>query len=400
MFSWNAIWERRLNREALSALSAGKQGRDHPAAESPFRPDLSAQKEYRVLCFPTVNADTVSVESPSAVRISLAGLKKVTIAFTLLVTTVTFGTAGYHLVEKMSWFDGLYMTVITISSVGFQEVVPLSSAGRIITIIIIVTGIAIAGYAVSSAVRMIIEGELQKSFGRRKVEKQISNLNGHYIVCGYGRIGKLIVRELEINNRAFVIIENDPEEVKELRDGEYLHIPLDATADESLVLAGIHRARAIVPVVRSDSDNVFITLTARGLNPDIFILARASEEKNEVKLRRAGATRVVSPYMIGGRRMAQVLIKPTVVDFIDIAIMENNLGLQMEETIIKAGSHLIGKNLIESNLRKDYGVIIVLIKKANGQMIFNPGPAEIIGERDVLVVMGKTEDMIRMSEII
>ena len=327
-------------------------------------------------------------------------MKKVRNAFILLIITVAFGTTGYHMVEKMSVFDSFYMTIITISTVGFQEVFPLSTSGRILTMVIIGTGITIAGYAVSTLMRMVIEGELRKSFGRRKVEKQIAQLNGHYIVCGYGRIGKLIIRELASHNKKFVVIENGPEAMEQLNREQYLFLPLDATADDSLIKAGIQRAKAIVTVVRSDSDNVFITLTARGLNPDIFILARASEEKNEVKLKRAGASRVVSPYMIGGKRMAQVLIKPTVVDFIDIAIMENNLGLQMEETIIKPGSNLIGKNLIESNLRKDFGVIIVLIKKANGEMIFNPRPVEVIGERDVLVVMGKTEDMIRMSEVV
>lgn len=312
--------------------------------------------------------------------------------------TILFGTAAYHFIEHIPVFDSFYMTIITISTVGFQEIVPLTMKGRIITLIIIVTGIAIAGYAVGTLVGMIVEGELQKSLGRKKVEKQISRLSDHYIICGFGRIGRLIVQELDSYGKKFVVIENDQEVIEELRDHQIPYLPMDATVDDALITAGINRARAIVSVVRSDSDNVFITLTARGLNPEIFILSRASEEKNEVKLKRAGATRVVSPYMIGGRRMAQVLIKPTVVDFIDIAIMENNLGLQMEEARIRHGSKLIGKNLIESNLRKNYGVIIVLIKKSNGDMIFNPMPGEVLGESDVLVVMGKTEDLKKMQQ--
>jgi voltage-gated potassium channel len=197
-----------------------------------------------------------------------------------------------------------------------------------------------------------------------------------------------------------VILENDDKVYEELEYDKNISLPLDATLDNSLIRAGIKKAKAIVITVKSDSDNVFITLTARELNPDIFILARASEEKNEIKLKRAGATRILSPYLIGGKRMAQILIKPTVVDFIDIATLENNLELQMEESVVSSGSPLTGKNLIQSNLRRDYGVIIVLIKKHSGEMIFNPLPTEILEERDVLVMMGKKEDMLRLQTYI
>ncbi|PKL36218.1 MAG: potassium channel protein [Spirochaetae bacterium HGW-Spirochaetae-1] len=327
-------------------------------------------------------------------------MRKLRIALTLLGATIAIGTMGYHVIEGMTVFEAFYMTIITISSVGFQEVRPLTVAGRIITIFVIVTGITIAGYTLGTILRMFIEGELRKTFGRRKVEKKIAELTNHYIICGYGRIGKLIVKELDARNMDHIVIENDAQSIEELEVDGYLYLPMDATADETLVKAGIQRAKAIVTAVKSDSDNVFITLTARGLNPNIFILARSSEEKNEMKLRRAGASRVVSPYLIGGKRMAQVLIKPTVVDFIDIAIMESHLGLQMEEAVVRPGSHLVGKNLVQSNLRKDYGVIIVLIKKHSGEMIFNPLPVEVLEENDVIVMMGKTEDMVRMTEVI
>jgi len=326
-------------------------------------------------------------------------LRRLKIAFTLLIATFIFGIIGYHVVEDMSFFDAFYMTIITISTVGFQEVKVLSPAGRIITVIIISTGITIGAYSISTLLRMLIEGELRKTLGRRKVEKQIAKLKSHFIICGYGRIGKIICRELKENRIDFVIIDNMPELTESLEDEGALYLPMDATSDETLVLAGIERASGIVPALGSDAENIFITLTARGINPDIFILARASEEKNEIKLKRAGASRVVSPYLIGGKRMAQVIIRPTVVDFIDIAVMEGSLGLLMEETTIKPDSDLIGKNLIESNLRKDYGVIIVLIKKWNGKMIFNPQPNEILESRDVLVVLGKKDDMKRMNGV-
>jgi voltage-gated potassium channel len=175
---------------------------------------------------------------------------------------------------------------------------------------------------------------------------------------------------------------------------------MDATSEEALLAAGIENARGIVPAVRSDANNVFITLTAKGLHPQIFVLSRASDEKNEAKLKRAGAQRVVSPHLIGGRRMAQVLKRPTVVDFIDIAMMESHLGLMMEEATIGPNSHLIGKTLIESQLRQDFGVIIVAIKKPTDEMIFNPMPLERLEDGDVIVVMGKKQDLQRMTEVL
>jgi voltage-gated potassium channel len=325
-------------------------------------------------------------------------LKKLRISFMLLLGAIISGVLGFHFIEGMPYFDALYMTVITISTVGFQEVRPLSVPGRAFTMLLISTGIMLGAYTIGTFVRMLIEGELSKTFGRKKVKKKISKLINHFIICGYGRIGSLVCKELMVHKMNFVVIENNPSAIERLESAKVLYLPNDATAEETLVEAGIMRARGIVTAVGSDSDNVFITLTAKGLKPDIFVLARASDEKDEIKLKRAGATRVVSPYLIGGKRMAQVLVKPTVVDFIDIAVMESDFGLQMEEFMIKQGSRLVGKNLIESNLRKDFGIIIVLIKKHAGKLIFNPQPSEVLEADDTLVVLGKIEDMKRMNE--
>ena len=327
-------------------------------------------------------------------------MRNVRLSFTLLFLVIAFGVFGYHVIEGMPYFDALYMTVITISTVGFQEVHPLSTGGRIITMIIISGGITIGAYTIGTLLRMFIEGELSKTFGRRKVEKKISELREHFIICGYGRIGSLVSKELRDHKKDFVVIENNPSAIERMEINKILYLDQDATVEDVLIQAGIMHARGIVPAVGSDADNVFITLTARGLRPDIFILARASDEKDEIKLKRAGANRVVSPYLIGGKRMAQVLIRPTVVDFIDIAVMESNLGLQMEECRIKPTSHLVGKNLIESNLRRDFGVIIVLIKKYAGEMIFNPQPSEVLEANDTLVVLGRVQDVVRMNEVI
>lgn len=326
--------------------------------------------------------------------------KKLWLSFVMLTSIIAFGTLGYYLLEDMTLFESFYMTIITISTVGFSEIAPLSPESRAITIVVIVLGISVGTYTIGIFVRVFVEGELLRFFGRRKVQKIISDLNNHYIICGFGRIGRIICEELHSDNMPFIVIDQNPATVEDTESLKYLYLNMDATSEDALIKAGIMKARGLVTAVSSDADNVFITLTAKGLRPDIFILARASEGKNEDKLIRSGATRVVTPYHIGGRRMAQVLKRPTVVDFIDIATMGNQLGLMMEEVTIKENSRFVGKNLIDSYIRRDFGVIIVAIKKPTGDMIFNPMPSEKLEARDVLVVIGKREDLKRMNDVL
>jgi voltage-gated potassium channel len=332
--------------------------------------------------------------------LSVMNLKKLRLSILLLLGTVSFGTFSYHIVEGMPVFDSFYMTIITISTVGFSEIKPLSVYGRIITVLLISTGITTGAYTIGNLLRLLIEGEMTKSFGRRKLEKQIANLRDHYIICGYGRIGGLICRELAAHGIEFVVIENSDEAVEKLEKDRLLYIPMDATSEEALYKAGIMQAKGIVPAVQSDADNVYITLTAKGIRPDIFVLSRASDEKAEEKLKRAGASRVVLPYLIGGKRMAQVLIRPTVVDFVDIALMDKHLGLVMEEARIRDNSPFIGRTLVESQLRHDFGVVIVAIRKSSGEMIFNPTSQEKLDRGDILVVLGKKEDLLRMNRVL
>jgi voltage-gated potassium channel len=327
-------------------------------------------------------------------------VKKLYISQLLLMSVIAFGTLGYHYFEDMLFFDAFYQTIITITTVGFSEIKPLSTGGRTITMFIIVTGIGTMTYSLGQLVGILVEGELGKFFGRKKLAKQIADLKDHFIVCGFGRIGKIICEELQADKIDFVIIEEDLSVVEELERKEMLFILMNATSDEALMEAGIMKARGLVTAVSSDADNVFITLTAKGFRPDIFILARSSDEKNESKLIRAGASHVVSPYLIGGRRMAQVLKRPTVVDFIDIATMGNKMGLMIEEATLGRTSDLIGQTIIESNLRQNYGVIIVAIKKQQGEMLFNPLPSEKLEQGDVIVVIGKKDEMVRMRHIL
>jgi len=237
--------------------------------------------------------------------------------------TCTSGVLAYHFIEGMSYSDAIFMTAITVSTVGFGEVQPLSGYGRIITILIILFGITIAGYTLGTFVRMLVEGEISARFGRKKVEKRISGLKNHFIVCGFGRIGKLITKELLKNNEKVIVLDNDPKRIPELEAMSAMYMLLDASDENTLLKAGIMKAKGLVTAVMSDADNVFITLTARMLHPDIYIMSRASDSKNEKKLLSAGANTVVSPYLIGGQRMAQMLVRPTVVDFIDIATMDD-----------------------------------------------------------------------------
>ncbi|MDM8525657.1 potassium channel protein [Desulfococcaceae bacterium HSG8] len=326
--------------------------------------------------------------------------KKLHLSFAILFGILAVGTIGYYFVENMSFFDAFYMTIITISTVGFSEIKPLSPYGRFITIIVISASISIGAYSTGVIVRVFIEGELKKSFGRRRVEKLISKLKDHFIICGFGRIGRIICEELYADNIDLVVIEQESAEVERVENEGFFCLQMDATSGEALIKAGIMNARGLVTSVNSDANNVFIILTAKELRPDIFILSRASDMKHEGQLKRAGANRVVSPYLIGGRRMAQILKRPTVVDFIDVATIDSQLGLMMEEAKLGPGSPFIGKNLIESNLRKDFGVIIVAIKKLSGDMIFNPIPSEKLEGGDVIVVLGKRDDLRRMNEII
>jgi len=326
--------------------------------------------------------------------------RKLRYSLMMLAALVAFGTIGYYFFEHMPIFDAFYMTIITISTVGFSEIVPLTKVGRSITVVIIILGISVGTYTVGIIVQWLVGGELQKIFGRRKLQKQIADLKNHFIVCGFGRIGHIICKELFEDGIKFVVIEQDSAVTEELISLKYLCLEMDATSEDALLAGGIMNARGLVTAVNSDANNVFITLTAKGLRPDIFVLARSSEERNEEKLIKAGATRVVSPYLIGARRMAHVLKRPTVVDFLDIATMGNHLGLIMEEAEVAQKSGFIGKNLIESRLRQEFGVIIVAIKKASGQMVFNPAPSEKLEAGDVIVVIGQKEDLKRMREVL
>lgn len=305
----------------------------------------------------------------------------------LIAFIIAFGIAGYMGIEGWNFLDSLYMTIITLSTVGYKEVGELSSGGRLFTIILIISGVGTMLYALSAGAKSLLEGEIQGIFGRRRLEKKIKELRDHYIICGYGRMGKIICKELKGRHMKFTIIEKQPDILKEEED--ILLFEGDATKDEMLKKVGIERAKGLVSVLPTDAENLYVVLSARVLNPDLFIVARAGEEGSEQKLLRAGADRVISPYHIGGLRMAQTIIKPAVVDFIEFATKTGNIDLQMEEIPIQEGSHLIGLTLDECGIGKELGIIIVAIKRSTGDMKFNPTFRSTVKAGDTLIALGE-----------
>jgi voltage-gated potassium channel len=313
--------------------------------------------------------------------------KKLLQVLALVAFLIAAGTIGYVVIEGWRWLDAVYMTVTTITTVGYREIHPLSKGGMIFTIFLIVGGVGTMLYALSAGAKVILEGELKESFWRRTLEKKIKELSGHYIICGYGRMGKIIARELKGEGVRFLVIEKNPAPGEERED--ILVLTGDATRDTILRSAGIEKARGLISVLPSDAENLFTVLSARGLNPDLLIVARAVEEDAEQKLLRAGATKVISPYHIGGLRMAHTVLKPTVVDFIEFATKSGNIELQMEEIPIHEGSQLIGLTLEACGMGRDLGVIIVAIKQAMGDTRFNPTYRSTVRAGDTLIALGE-----------
>ena len=317
-------------------------------------------------------------------------MKKILTGAFILVIILVYGTSGYMFIEKMNFTDAVYMTVISITTVGFSEVNPLSTTGKYFTVVLVFGGVGFFLYMVSLITETMVAGGLHTFLGRKQMEKKLNALKDHYIVCGFGRIGKVISKILHENHRPFLIIENNPEEISVINELGYLVLEGDSTNDDMLKRAHVLDAKALIAVTSSDADNVYVILSAKGLKPDIYILARSSGKKGaETKLLRAGANKVFSPYEIGARRMAQSLMRPTVIDFIDLTVHEGELGLRLEELQVSDKATFVNKTLMDSGIRSEHDLIVVAIKRQKGEMLFNPNPNTEILTGDILVVLGE-----------
>jgi voltage-gated potassium channel len=315
------------------------------------------------------------------------------LAALLFVAISVVGVLGYRLVEGFTWLEACYMTAITLSTVGFHEVRPLSAGGQLFTMALLAGGLGVVFYTVVTVAERVVEGEFQQFFGRRRMQRRIEALTSHYIVCGFGRIGEVICRELRAKPVPFVVIDQQEERVRLAEAAQYPVLQGDATVDQTLLAAGILHAKGLFAALTTDADNVFITLTAKELNPALFVVARAETERSERTLLRSGAEKVISPYAMGGHRMAQAALRPAVVDIIELATHHSSLELQLEEVSILPTSPYAGVALRDSGFWAQPGVIVVAIKRATGTMLFHPGPAERLEAGDSIIALAEASQL-------
>src|SRR6266568_2290168 len=329
---------------------------------------------------------------------SLLGRFRIRDAVIAVVIAITMGTLGFHLIEGWSILDSLYVTAQTVTTVGFGDVTPKSIQGRIFATVFMLLGVGVVLYALTSAVQSIVQSELVAAFGQRRRSRKMSKLRNHFIICGAGRVGSHLVRDLQQTGEIFIVIERDPQRVAELTDQGVVVLVRDATLEESLREAGVEYARGLAACLPDDADNVYVVLSARDLNAKLHIVARAAEEQAEVKLVRAGANRVVAPTIIGGHRMATALIKPAVADFID-SITASQLELAFEQVEVDLASTIAGRKLRDTNIRSELDIVIVSIRRVDGQMLFNPSGETAIEGGDMLIAIGHPESLIKLNAL-
>ncbi len=318
----------------------------------------------------------------------------------LTIVILTFGTTGYMIIEGWSIFDAVYMTVITISTVGYGEVHKISRIGQIFTVFLVFAGVGFCIYVAGSVVQFMVEGQIRIILGRRRLDKKIGRLKNHYIICGYGRIGNVLCKNIARKPVDLVVVEKNQDISHIMDEDGVLYIIGDAADEATLIRAGIKRAKSLIAVLGTDIDNVFLVLTARQLNPDLYIIARASHKKAQSKLRAAGANKVESPYEIGAISMAQRILRPTVTNFLDQAFDYKRKDIHMEEMFVSASSNLVNVMLKDSGIRQNYNLIIIAIKKSDGSMLFNPSFESVIKAGDTLIAVGENANLQKLGQIL
>ncbi len=329
-------------------------------------------------------------------KVEVKSLRRIYSAIIVLILVIVLSTLGYMLLENMNLIDALYMTIISMTTTGFQEVKSLSHIGRILTMGVIIVGISLLGFVATQIAELIFQIQF---FRRYKMQKRIEALSEHCIVCGYGRMGKKICEELAEQHINFVIIENNIEEISNLVESNYLHLHGDSTTDEMLINVGIEKAKYLIAVTSDDATNVYTVLSARTLNDNLHIVARAVEEDSIPKLERAGANRVVAALEIGASRIASELLHPGIIDFMDLIFKGKQFKLQIEEVMVGDKSELIGKELKKTPIRFDLNILSVLIIRANGNMIYNPSADILIYRGDRLICIGEKENLDELKKI-
>jgi voltage-gated potassium channel len=311
----------------------------------------------------------------------------------MLTGVLMGGTLGYVVIEGWGAWDALYMTVTTVATVGYREVHPLSFAGQAFTLLLVLVGVSTALYTFSAFATVVVEGGWSKYLDSWRHTRMINSLSGHYVVCGFGRIGSIVANEFRRQKTPYVIVERSPDRVREASAQGHLAIEGDASHEETLKSLGIERARGLVAAVGTDAENVYAVLTARVMKSDLFIIARAEGEDSQQKLKKAGADRVISPYRIGAMQIAQTALRPAVVDFVEIATSSDNLELSIEEIRIEKGSAIAGQPLSAAIQREKVNVVVVGIQRAQGRMEFNPTANTVLNDGDHLIVLGSTANL-------
>ena len=322
----------------------------------------------------------------------------ISIALSLLILVA--GTAGYMIIEDWRFLDALYMTIITISTVGYREVNQVGDIGRVFTIFLVLIGVGFTFYVMAAVVQFMVEGRVRIIMGRRRLDKQIDRLKDHYIVCGYGRIGRVLCRNLQRTPHDLVVIDKNPDLVPAMDEDGVLYVNGDAADEVNLLKAGITRARGLVAALGTDVDNVFLVLSARQLAPELNITARASQEGVKNKLHAAGANSVESPYEMGAASMAHRIIRPTVTNFLDLAFAHTRKDIQMEEIPVSEKSRLTNIPLKDSGIRQDFNLIIIAIKKPDGTMLFNPSFEAALMPDDTVIAVGEEENLQKLLKIL
>jgi voltage-gated potassium channel len=327
-------------------------------------------------------------------------LKRLVPAGIILLVVIVVGISGYMILEGWSFLDAIYMVVITLSTTGFMEVHPLSSSGRVLTMILTVSGVGSALYAAVQTVEIIVEGEILGYRKRRKMDKRIMEMQNHYLVCGYGRVGHQVAADFAAARIPYVVIDSKPETVNELEPAGVPHLIADATSDAILEEAGISKAKGLVACSDSDVANVYVTLSARALNPGLYIVARAGRPETENKLKMAGANRVISPYSISGRRMAAMVTRPVASDFLDLVTHGGELEFRLHEIPVPEDSSLIGSTIEEAAIRTRSGALVLAIQRADATFNLQPLASSTIRKGDTVVVIGTQEQIDKLEKLL